>query len=66
MATTNTSLNSTTKAVMDAIIQSASPDTKKTRERSSNKKKLETRRAIEDYLESRRMRRDLDDYFIED
>ncbi len=66
MATTNSSLNSANKAVLDAIIQNASEAGKKTREKGSNKKKLETRRAIEDYLETRRMRRDLEDYFLED
>ena len=41
-------------------------EVKKTREKASNRKKLATRRAIEDYLESRRMREQFGDFDLDD
>ncbi len=53
-----------TETLVEAFIEVQSQD-KKTREKESAKRKLETRRAIEDYMEAKRMKSDLEDYYFD-
>jgi len=57
----NTSRESFTEILTEAFSEVQSRD-KKSREKESARRKLETRRAIEDYQESRRLRDVLEDF----
>lgn len=64
--TTNQMLDVAQDTLLNAFMQTAECDNKKLKEKVTNRKKLETRRAIEDYLETRRMRKAFDEYDFED
>ena len=66
MATANHTLDIGSNSLLGSVIHASEAENKKTKEKVTSKKKLETRRAIEDYLESRRMRKDLDEYYFEE
>jgi hypothetical protein len=66
MATANQTLDIGSNSLLGSLLHAADSDNKKGREKVTSKKKLETRRAIEDYLESRRMRKNLDEYYFEE
>lgn len=57
----NTNRESFTEIMAEAFSEVQSRD-KKSREKESARRKLETRRAIEDYQESRRLREVLEDF----
>ncbi|WP_020406728.1 PA3496 family putative envelope integrity protein [Hahella ganghwensis] len=61
----NTShLNSATENLTDALFDIHTED-KKTKEKDTAKRRLKTRRAIEDYMESKRLRESIGDYYLD-
>ena len=60
----HTNRESFTEILAEAFSEVQSRD-KKSREKESARRKLETRRAIEDYQESRRLKAALDDYYYD-
>lgn len=66
MATVNQTIDLGSNALLGSVLHATENENKKSKEKVSSKKKLETRRAIEDYLETRRMRRDLDEYYFDE
>ena len=66
MATANQTVDIGSNSLLASVLHGADVDNKKGREKIASKKKLETRRAIEDYLETRRMRKNLDEYYFDE
>ncbi len=61
----NTShLNSANEELVDALFD-IPVDDKKSKEKDTAKRRLKTRRAIEDYMESKRLRESLNDFYLD-
>ena len=61
----NTSqLSAASESMIDALFD-LSPQDKKSKEKDSAKRRLQTRRAIEDYMESKRLKESIDDFDLD-